>query len=162
MVDSDLRKKSKQVLSRVLNTPSNVNVFEKLIYNQSQIEVGLMNDSNKVPVESIYKRILYQVLSDITKRSERGFSLKKISEHLTQGNVLWKHFSFQNIQKVMEEKNGFIEKPFEVVEGILECPKCHSNKTYSYQKQCRSGDESSSTFAQCMNSKCNYKWVYSG
>ena len=101
-------------------------------------------------------------MSDITKRSDLGITLQNISQNLKKGNVLWKHFSFKNIQNIMEEKNGFIEKPFEVVEGILECPKCKSKKSYSYQKQCRSGDESSSTFAQCMNTKCNYKWVYSG
>ena len=56
----------------------------------------------------------------------------------------------------MEEYDSFLIKPFEVDEGVLECNKCGSNKTFSYSKQTRSGDEATTVFATCSN--CGTSW----
>ena len=60
-------------------------------------------------------------------------------------------------QNKIKEYNSFILKPFEVDEGVLTCNKCGSNKTYSYTKQTRSGDEATTVFAICSN--CNARWT---
>ena len=39
----------------------------------------------------------------------------------------------------------------------MECNRCGSNKTYSYTKQIRSGDEATTVFAICC--KCNNRWT---
>ena len=62
------------------------------------------------------------------------------------------------IDKEIEQDN-FLIKPLEIEEGVLEC-KCGSKRVFSYQKQCRGGDESSTTFAECV--ACKSKWIYSG
>ena len=62
------------------------------------------------------------------------------------------------IDKEIEQDN-FLIKPLEIEEGVLEC-KCGSKRVFSYQKQCRGGDESSTTFAECV--ACKAKWIYSG
>ena len=64
--------------------------------------------------------------------------------------------NFNNIKLIIEEQDKFIIKPFEVEEGVLECYKCGSNKTYSYTKQTRSGDEATTVFAVC--TQCGDKW----
>ena len=61
--------------------------------------------------------------------------------------------------KRMLEQNNFIETPFEIEEGVLECD-CGSKRVFSYQKQSRSADEPMSTYATCM--ACKKQWVYSG
>jgi len=71
-------------------------------------------------------------------------------------NVKFKSNNFDNIKLKIEEKNNFIENPFQVEEGVLQCNKCGSSKVYSYQKQVRAGDEGTTTFAHCIN--CNSKW----
>jgi hypothetical protein len=58
------------------------------------------------------------------------------------------------------EEDDFIENPFQVEEGVLECYKCGSKRTISYTKQTRSADEPASVIATCIN--CKNKWVYSG
>ena len=37
----------------------------------------------------------------------------------------------------------------EIEEGVMECTKCGSKKTYSYTKQTRGGDEATTVFAIC-------------
>ena len=63
---------------------------------------------------------------------------------------------FKDIQDKIKEEESFIITPFEIEEGVLECGKCGSKKTYSYTKQTRSGDESTTVFAVCCN--CNNSW----
>ena len=63
---------------------------------------------------------------------------------------------FESIKSRINEEQTFLEKPFEVDEGVLTCNKCGSNKTYSYTKQTRGGDESTTVFAMCSN--CQTKW----
>jgi DNA-directed RNA polymerase subunit M/transcription elongation factor TFIIS len=58
-----------------------------------------------------------------------------------------------------EKENRYlsiIENPIQIEEGIYECRKCKSKKTFSYQLQTRSADEGMTTFVEC--SKCSVKW----
>lgn len=60
---------------------------------------------------------------------------------------------FRNDQK---DKDEFVTNPFSVEEGVMQCTKCGSKKTYSTQRQVRSADEGFTTFCYCMN--CSAKW----
>lgn len=55
-------------------------------------------------------------------------------------------------------RDDYITNPMEVSEGVEPCPKCRGTKSYSYQKQLRSGDEGFSTICTCANPKCRYRW----
>jgi len=70
---------------------------------------------------------------------------------------VWNLPNFLKFRLEDEEFNKFIITPIEVVEGILQCLKCKSNKIFSFSKQTRSGDEPTSVFAKCSN--CHHKWV---
>ena len=82
--------------------------------------------------------------------------LKKIISNIKNGTIGIFSEDFKDIQEKIKEEESFIIKPFEIEEGVLECGKCGSKKTYSYTKQTRSGDESTTVFAICCN--CNSKW----
>ena len=56
----------------------------------------------------------------------------------------------------VDELNDFLNNPFEVCEGVLQCKRCKSFKTISYSKQVRKSDEATSVFASCI--ECNNTW----
>lgn len=73
-------------------------------------------------------------------------------------NSGWNHSNFSNIREKLKEENSFIENPIvDIEEGIIQCNKCKSYKTFSYQKQVRSSDEGFTLFVNCID--CNSNWV---
>jgi DNA-directed RNA polymerase subunit M/transcription elongation factor TFIIS len=76
------------------------------------------------------------------------------------GEFSWNHPSLKEDILTINEMRDYIQKPLEVEEGVITCKKCGSRRVFSYQKQTRGCDESSTTFAQC--AKCGKKWTYSG
>lgn len=91
-----------------------------------------------------YKRLLYQIMYDI--------ELEKCTDKIGWEHDIYKKY-FQNI----EERNSFIECPFEVEEGVLECNECNSKKTLSCPLQTRSADESTSVLVRCV--ECGNNWM---
>jgi len=102
-----------------------------------------------------YIEIIYQIIGDILL----GKSIADITEQVKSGKNIWDHSSFDSERMSLIEQNNFIEKPFELVEGVITC-NCGSKKVYTYSKQCRSGDEGYTTFAECIS--CKAKWTYRG
>lgn len=140
------RQNGYKALSTVLENESNIKILEKNIYLKS-----LETDDNI----KYYNAYIYQVIGDIITNNKLNVVLNNIKNN----RLLWEHESFHIIKKKIEEQDDFIVNPFEVEEGVLQC-KCGSKRVFSYSKQVRSGDESSTTFAQCV--VCKSKWVYSG
>ena len=136
----NIRKKGVECLKLVLDKTKNINIFEKNIYKLSK----------KEPEK--YINIIYEVCYDIGQRKP----LKKILLNIRNGNILFNHPNFSSIKNSLEEENDFITKPFEIEEGVLQCNKCDSKKTFSYTLQTRSGDESTTVFACC--AQCGAKW----
>ena len=66
------------------------------------------------------------------------------------------HPKFDEVREKMREEQAFIDNPIQVEEGVMQCGKCKSFKTYCYQKQMRGSDEGFSTFASCFN--CGAQW----
>lgn len=70
----------------------------------------------------------------------------------------WDHPKFSQLQQILDEENRFIENPItDIAEGIIQCSKCKSKRTFSYQKQVRSSDEGFTLFVNCVD--CNANWV---
>ena len=128
-----------QVLSKYISSDKNVKLLEKNVNTVSNNQ----GDYKKLILELVnYKR--------------EGMSSKDILKLLKSKKVLEDGSKYEEYRIKLKEHDGFLIKPFEVDEGVLECGKCGSNKTISYTKQTRSGDESTSVFALCYN--CNNKW----
>ena len=133
-----MRNLGKSSLKCVLTKEQNIDIIEK-------------NISDICDDEDTYKKILYQVITDISS----GKNLQDILEDIKSHKVLWKHYSLNDFIKEEEEQDEFIVNPFQIEEGIVEC-RCGSKRVYSYSKQCRSGDEGVTSFHQCL--KCKSKW----
>jgi transcription elongation factor S-II len=145
------REDGKTSLRTVIKQEQNINIIEKHIYNISS------ND------EKIYKNNIYQIIGDVLQ----GKNLKDLILTIKIGDLGWKHSAFKEMQNMLVEQNDFIENPFAVEEGVLECKArdkdgklCGSKRVFSYQRQVRSADEPMTTFASCC--QCGTKWQYSG
>ena len=145
------RVKGKEALSYVINKVNNVNIFEKNIYDST----NKTTFNNEDELEKAYINNIYQTILDI----KRNKNLSDILNNIKKGNLQFKHPELNSLLLEEKEQDNFIIKPFEIEEGVLQC-KCGSRKVFSYQKQSRGGDESSSTYAECTS--CKSKWVYSG
>ena len=152
------RDKGISALSTVLKQQQNIRIIEKHIYEMSCKE-GKINED----IEQIYKLNIFQTVGDIMK----GEKLKELIENIKNGNLGWSHPAFKHMQNMIDEQNDFIENPFAVEEGVLECKArdkngivCGSKRVFSYQRQVRSADEPMTTFASCC--QCGTKWQYSG
>ncbi len=95
----------------------------------------------------IKKRLVYQICGDVLLGRD------------TTEKLGWEHSMYDSIRKTLEEYEAYLVKPFDVVEGVVQCV-CGSKKTWSIQKQLRSCDEPMTTFYTCV--ECGHSAKYSG
>ena len=149
-MDEYIRLKGKVALKNIFNKEQNIFTFEKNIYNTS-----LKNLKKHEKVEDVYLFNIYQFINDYKKDS----NIQKLLKEIKEERIHWKNKYFDVLTDRETEQDNFLIRPIEIEEGVLEC-KCGSKRVFSYQKQCRGGDESSTTFAECV--ACKAKWQYSG
>lgn len=149
-MDENIRLKGKVALKNIFNKEQNIVTFEKNIYNTS-----LKNLKKHEKVEDVYLFNIYQFINDYKKDS----NIQKLLKEIKEERIHWKNKYFDVLTDRETEQDNFLIRPIEIEEGVLEC-KCGSKRVFSYQKQCRGGDESSTTFAECV--ACKAKWQYSG
>jgi len=102
-------------------------------------------------------------LNDLDIIYEVGFMIKQENNNLKEtfdllknGKLFKNHPNFIDISKKMLEMDQFMDKPFEVSEGVNTCNKCKSNRTLSYNRQTRSGDEGMTVYVFCIDCKYRY------
>lgn len=110
---------------------------------------------DKITVED-FNWTVYQVIGILLEKND----LKTIVEDIKNNRIGWESPVYDSVREKIQEHDDFIVKPFEVVEGVVECPRCHSKKTWSVQKQTRSSDEPMTTISRC--AECSNTWNYSG
>jgi DNA-directed RNA polymerase subunit M/transcription elongation factor TFIIS len=142
----------KKALTSILKSSKNIATFQKYISEKSEEE----SKDSLEDIESIYKRITYQIIGDILLKNPLKITLGNLKDK----KICWNHPTFEIIKNRLDEQDEFIISPFEVEEGVTECKKCGSWRVFTYAKQTRGGDESTTTFAECP--KCKSKWTYSG
>jgi len=143
----EFRNTGKQALSTVLNDKKNIDILEKHLYNFT-----IQKNENEENIIDEYNLYIYQVIGDILKEEK----LKNILENIKKNKIGWEHTCFSEMANSIAEQNDFIQNPFQVEEGVFTCKNCGSKRVYSYTKQDRSGDESTSVYAQCV--ACKTKW----
>jgi len=135
-----------QTLSNVINKNKNVNIIERKIYEFILI-------SNQTDLIQYYNEIVMDIY---IKLKQGTHTVKQIFNDLTYSTIDWGDEKYNTFKKKIEEYDLFLEKPFEIEDGVIQCNRCGSKQTYSYTKQTRSGDEATTVFSIC--SKCNAKW----
>lgn len=133
----------KYIKSIISNVSSDGDEIEEMIWNVYGTD------------EEAYLNCVYQIIGDIINDKDST----EIMSSIKNGNMDWEHHSYDVEKHAIREQDDFIEHPFEVEEGVLEC-RCGSKRVYSFSKQTRSADEPMTTYAECVH--CNAKWTYSG
>jgi len=146
----DIRQTGKKALKKVLTHQKNIDIIE------SHINKSCSNLEEEEEYIKQYNSFIYQVIGDILKK----VPLKNILATIKNKELGWEHECFKEYKTIMEEQDDFIENPFEVIEGCMECQKCKSKRVFYYQKQSRSCDEGFNTYASCCN--CDSKWTIKG
>jgi len=147
----NFRESGIEALNFIIKNKKTSEKIEKEIYD---ISLSILRKNENI--KTVYFLNILQVTKDI---QENKLKIKDISNFIKSGKLNWNHDNISDIISEEIEQDEFIIKPFEIEEGVIEC-KCGSKRVYSYSKQCRGGDESSTTFATCL--ECKSKWVYNG
>jgi hypothetical protein len=102
--------------------------------------------------EALIYELIDRIQTEPPTRDRLSTWIRWIHDH----QLLFSSLPYQPLKEQQEEEDTFQTTPFEVEEGVLECFKCHSKRTLSYQRQTRNADEGSTTFAQC--AECGHRW----
>jgi DNA-directed RNA polymerase subunit M/transcription elongation factor TFIIS len=140
-MNNNIRLNGKNILKIFVTNQKTCDKLENIIYN-------MINNN-----EDEYNDIIYEVYGKLLNKND----INDIISNLENKQIKWLNPYFHNIRNKQSEQDDFIENPFEVEEGVLECKKCGSRRVFSYGKQVRSGDEATTTFAQCI--ECKSKWT---
>ena len=101
--------------------------------------------------EEIKKGIIYDLFSHYKEGGEFIMNMYKEKQYL------FSHDAFDDIRTLIQEQEDFLNNPIRVEDGVIECHKCHSFKTFSYAKQTRASDEATSIFVTCAECKFQFK-----
>lgn len=130
------------MLRTVLSNNRNISIIESCIDQYSR-------------TNEEYMSMVYDCVGEIIQKGTSKEALRVIVERIANGRHTWNHPMFDPIRaSIREEDHMLDDMVFE--EGVLECNRCNSKKTMSYQRQTRSADEGATTFARC--TECNHNW----
>lgn len=99
------------------------------------------------------KYILFEILSDYLVKPR----INNIFNKITKKKIQWDHPELISICQDFQETDNFLTNPPEVEEGVLQCNKCGSRKTFSFSKQTRRADESATVFVRCANCNASFR-----
>ncbi len=91
-----------------------------------------------------YKDLIFDIILQYVHKSDANLDTIGMNSEL-----------FDDVKHRINEQDNFLTNPVEVEEGVFQCV-CGCKKTFSYQKQTRSSDESITVFVTC--SKCGRRW----
>lgn len=120
--------------------------------HMSDTNACILNDYIKksVTTDEEYKRLVYDTIGELLSCNNIEKKLRDIYDL----RIFW----FNDMYKEFRDLEFNIDFPpkIDIEEGVLQCIKCGSKKTISFQRQTRSADEGMTTYAQCV--ECNNRW----
>jgi hypothetical protein len=115
-IDNKIRKFGVTMLNTVLSKEKNVIIVEKKIYSV------LKKIHKDYLTEEIYNEFVYEVIGKIITSP-----LKSVLEDIKCMKVCRDDTYYDDVKYKIREQQEFLENPFEVEIGMLECNKCHCN-----------------------------------
>ncbi len=144
---NQLRKECVALLVPFIKHDKNVLLVEKYLYIYSRTDEEYLN-------------LMYQcvgnILVGLVEKKPKKQLIEELLVFVHQMNLEWNHPVFQEYAKMEREEIDFQTNPFSVEDGVLQCYKCKSYRTFSFQRQTRSADEGATSFSTCAN--CGNKW----
>jgi len=142
-MDPTFKKTVHEILSSVIKKKANRERIGECIWEESQ------NDHYP---EEYARYLLYEVMVEMTIHAK----VEDCIRYVKRRKMGWRHMEFNKFHLKQKEYDNFLLEPPEVEEGVIECHRCKSKKTFSFSKQTRSSDESATVFVRC--AQCNHSF----
>lgn len=107
--------------------------------------------------ESDYEELLYYIFYELHVEWNVFPSLKEFFLTIKKKKFVYEHGNYDLIRKEIQEEEDFIMNPPVVDEGVIQCKRCKSSRTISFNKQTRSGDEAVSVFVRCVDCGAQFR-----
>jgi DNA-directed RNA polymerase subunit M/transcription elongation factor TFIIS len=132
--------------------------FQKCLSNPVNIELLEAYVASGVTDAEVYRARLYETLGSLFYEWDQSSEspVQTTLERVYRNQLEWDHPKWDPVRVQIQEENAFQEHPPDLEEGVLECGRCHSKRTYSFQRQTRSADEGATTYSQC--ALCGHRW----
>lgn len=142
-MDPSFQRSVHEILSSVIKKKTNREKIGECIWKESQ------NDHYP---EQYARYLLYEVMVEMTIHAK----VEDCIRYVKKKKMGWIHVDFNKFHVKQKEYDNFLLEPPEVEEGVIECHRCKSKKTFSFSKQTRSSDESATVFVRC--AQCNHSF----
>lgn len=158
-VDKQLRNKTKESFTKILNTNYS-NKIEESIFNFS-VDYATVNETPYL-IEQIYETKVDDLIK-LLHNKENDYFLKAIKEE----QINLDQIAFMKPDELNPEKYDKIIKKKSVEQdkidnqatsNVYECKKCKNRKCSVTQRQTRAADEPATTFVKCK--ECGYEWAF--
>lgn len=127
-------------------------------HNRTKIYDFIHNYTNEQIInENDYEDFLYYIFYELHVEWNIFPSLKEFFSTIKKKKFGYEHSNYDIIRREVKEEEDFIMNPPVVDEGVIQCNKCKSNRTISFNKQTRSGDEAVTVFVRCVDCGAQFR-----
>ena len=132
--------------------------FEEYISkaNSVKLETLIYKKTNNTFNKEDYIYTGYNLLSKLKRKDKEMKDFNEIKELINEALDPFEDAIFVKYKNEQNLEDSMAENPIETHEGIIQCWRCKSKKTFSYELQTRSGDEGMTCYVQCYG--CGNKW----
>ena len=114
----------------------------------------------KVSGSDVDSRVVFESVYGAMVHALRGATASQIACSLETGAYVFNAPVHRDIVQRLSEHDAFLTEPCMVEEGLMQCRKCGSKRTFSFARQTRSSDEGTTVFVKC--ARCAKKWIVAG
>jgi len=125
----------------------------------------IQTKSNRIKVFQFLQDLVQQTVQNVQKQQELLYfylyeihvewsTYPRIEDFflfVKQKKIGYHHHDFDLIRQEIDEEENFIMCPPVIDEGVIECKRCKSKRTFSFNRQTRSSDEAVTVFVRCVN-----------
>lgn len=124
-------------------------ILKTFVRNENNRQVLLKYLQSLSETEEVQKFMLYEAFSHGEKAD--------VVRILKEKEFMFLHKDFTDIHNLVREQEEFLTNPIQVEDGVIECNRCKSHKTFSYAKQTRASDEGTTVFVTCAECKFQFR-----
>ena len=111
--------------------------------------------------EAIQRFAFFEIMARHDSSDESTASTSRqhrdhVMDAIRRRQYLFSHDAFEEIRLCIKEQEDFLNNPIQVEDGVIDCKKCGSSKTFSYAKQTRASDEGTTVFVTC--AQCRHQF----
>lgn len=140
---------SREIIQTILETK-----FPKNISTAYENEIFKMCERLKIS----YEKYAYEKVGEIMETDDKDARKKIATDIVNDRSEIYNSSIYKPFDEQKSIDNERIINPPTIQKSLYKCKHCHSDKTWSYQHQTRSGDEGMTTFINCSECGKRYKF----